>query len=77
MGEREDVLEHELVADGDAGDVVGAVRLGRVDDGVTLPLVRRGVRGHGVVPEPDGHVHLRLLDRLELPDTALSSAALM
>ena len=65
-GDSRDALEDVLVADGDTSDVVRAIRLDRVDDCVTLPLVRRRVGRDGVVAQPDGHVDLGLLDGLEL-----------
>lgn len=67
LGEwEEDVLEDELISDGDTPDMVRPIGLDGRRDEVALAGVSRRVRRGGVIPEPDGHVDFCLLDRLEL-----------
>lgn len=60
-------LEHPLITNGDARNVVRAVRLDRVYDQVALARVRRPPVGRdGIVAQVYGKIHFRLLNRLEL-----------
>ena len=64
-------LEHPLITNGDARNVVRPVRLDRVHDNVALARVRDPSVGRDIiVAQEDGKIRLRLLNRLELWGTS-------
>ena len=60
-------LQHELVADSNAENVIGSVGLEGVNDGVSLTNVCcTSVGGDVVDTKVDTHIHLGLFDRFKL-----------
>jgi hypothetical protein len=65
--DKRDLLEHPFITNGDARNVVRAVRLDRCYDLVALARVRHPPVGRDIiVSQEDRNIRLRLLNRLEL-----------
>lgn len=63
---KQDPLKDKLIPNRNPPNMIRPISLDRLSNEIALAGIRRRVRRGGVVPEPDGHVHFRLLDRFEL-----------